>query len=111
MATVPGCDQATVESAKVASYLLSTAHPIGRGKAQFFMRFGFRADAPEALAQALLDHVRSNAVADARVSSYGTKYRVEGPLASPDGRNPRVSSVWMIRSGELAPRFVTAFPC
>ena len=95
----------------MASYLLSSTHPIGRGKARFFMRFGFRDDAPEELVQALLDHVQDNAVADAEVSSYGTKYRVDGPIASPDGRNPRVSTVWMLRNGELTPRFVTAFPC
>jgi hypothetical protein len=47
MPTVPGCDQAIVEPTKVAAYLLSGTHPIGRGKAKFFKRFGFRADAPD----------------------------------------------------------------
>jgi hypothetical protein len=59
----------------------------------------------------LLDHVRTHDVANAELSSYGTKYRVDGPLASPDWRDPRVSTVWTVRNGELAPRFVTAFPC
>jgi uncharacterized protein DUF6883 len=45
MAVVPGCEQAIVEPAKVMDYLLSMAHPIGRGKAQFFLRFGFRENA------------------------------------------------------------------
>jgi hypothetical protein len=111
MATVPGCDQAIVEPAKVASYLLSSTHPIGRSKARFFFRLGFREDAPEELVRALLEHIRIYDVADAAGSSYGTKYRVDGPIASPNGRTPRISSVWIIRGGEVAPRFVTAFPC
>ncbi|HEX5999119.1 MAG TPA: hypothetical protein VFZ16_06950 [Hyphomicrobiaceae bacterium] len=111
MATVPGCDMAIVEPAKVAGYLLSNSHPIGRGKAHFFTQFGFRQNAPVVLARALLDHVRIHNFADVQVSAYGAKYRVDGYLASPDRRNPRVSTVWMIRNGENAPRFITAFPC
>jgi hypothetical protein len=111
MATVPGCNQAIVEPGKVASYLLSSTHQIGRSKARFFMRFGFREDAPEELVQALLEHIRTYDIAHTEVSSYGTKYRVDGAIGSPDGRNPRISTVWMVRNGEVIPRFVTAFPC
>jgi hypothetical protein len=111
MATVPHCNEAVIEPAKIADYLLSATHPIGRAKAVFFTRFGFRADAPEELGLALLAHVRANAIADIEASAYGTKYRVDGVLASPDGRNPLVSTVWIILDGETIPRFVTAFPC
>jgi|SoiMethySBSTD1v2_1073268.scaffolds.fasta_scaffold234492_4 hypothetical protein len=111
MATVPNCDWSIVDPTKITDYLLSGAHPIGWAKARFFKRFGFREDAPGELVQALLAHVRDHAVADTETSSYGTKYRVDGPLASPDGRNPSVSTVWIILDGETIPRFVTAFPC
>jgi hypothetical protein len=111
MATVPGCDRATIDRAKIQSYLLSPTHPVGRLKAQFFVRFGFDAGDPDQLIRALLSHVRDNPVATTEASSFGTKYRVEGPLPSPDGRNPRVGTVWMILNGEAVPRFVTAFPC
>src|SRR5215207_8292358 len=85
MPTVPGCDQAIVEPTKVAAYLLSGTHPIGRGKAKFFKRFGFRADAPDELMQALLAHVGAYAAAHTDSFAYGIKYRVDGPLDSPDG--------------------------
>lgn len=111
MATVPNCYQSIIEPTKISNYLLSAAHPIGRVKARFFKRFGFREGAPEELNQALLVHVRDNVVARTETSAYGTKYRVDGPLVSPDGRNPLVSTVWMILDGEAIPRFVTAFPC
>src|SRR5262245_8408194 len=111
MATVPCCDQSTIDTAKITGYLLFEKHPTGRGKARFFKRFGFREDLPEELARALLAHVRDHSIADIETSAYGTKYRVDGPLVSPDGRNPLVSTVWMILDGETIPRFVTAFPC
>jgi len=63
MATVPNCDQAVVKRRKVEGYLLSSVHPIGRAKALFFERFGFSAAVPDELSQALLGHVRENAIA------------------------------------------------
>lgn len=111
MALVPHADQATIDLAKVSGYLLSSTHSVGRIKAAFFARFGFRDDAAEELERALLDHIVSHHVAHSEVSPYGTKYRVDGALASPDGRNPRVSSIWIVRIGEAEPRFITAFPC
>jgi hypothetical protein len=111
MDRVPNCEQSIVEPAKVADYLLSGTHPIGWAKARFFKVFGFREDAPEHLAHALIAHVCSNPVADTEISVYGTKHRVDGPLVSPDGRNPMVSTVWIVVEGDTIPRFVTAFPC
>jgi hypothetical protein len=111
MAYVPNKERAIVDLAKVSGYLLSRTHPIGRTKARFFSRFGFRDDAPDRLAQALMDHVSVTPVARTESSVHGTKYRLDGPLTSPDGRNPHVSSVWIIPAGDTIPRFVTAFPC
>jgi hypothetical protein len=59
----------------------------------------------------LLAHVLEHPAANIEVSPYGTKYRVEGHLTSPDGRNPLVAAVWIILDEETIPRFVTAFPC
>jgi hypothetical protein len=111
MATVPNCEGAIIAPAKIADYLLSDVHPVGQAKAQFLERFGFHAYAPEELIRALLDHVEDNAIANTETFNYGTKYRVDGPLASPDGRDPLVSTVWIVLDGEATPRFVTAFPC
>jgi hypothetical protein len=111
MATVPACDRAIIDPAKIQRYFLSPTHPVGRLKARFFGRFGFDAGNPDALIWALLSHVRDNPIATTEASSFETKYRIEGPLPSPDGRNPRVGTVWMILNGEALPRFVTAFPC
>ncbi len=111
MAAVPNRHQAIIDPVKISGYLLSEIHPVGRSKARFFKRFGFRADAPEELTQALFAHVQDCPVGAIEVSPYGTKYRVEGHLLSPDGRKPSVATVWIILDGEMVPRFVTAFPC
>jgi hypothetical protein len=43
-------------------------------------------------------------------TEYGWKYEIRGTLTGPKGHSARVISVWIIRSGEDYPRFVTAYP-
>ena len=111
MEYVPGSVEAIVDPSKIDGYLLSATHPIGSAKARFFNRFGFNEGKPGELLDALRTHVRGNAVARVERTSFGIKYRVDGPLISPDGRNPLVSTIWIVADGEAAPRFITAFPC
>jgi uncharacterized protein DUF6883 len=94
---------------RVTNYLLSPSHPDGRGKAAFFMRFGFRVEAWETLAGALREVGSSNPVVNRVESSHGTRYTVDGPMRAPDGRAPMVRTVWIVESGS-SPRLVTAHP-
>ena len=107
---LPNAKHATIPSLKLTGYLLSVAHPRGRGKALVFFCFGFSSDAPHLLEHALLAHVRVNEITRILETPHGTKYEVEGPLMAPDGRTPVVRSVWIIDSDGVAPRFVTALP-
>jgi hypothetical protein len=107
---LPNVDRAQVQREKLVGYLLSRAHPDGAGKAAFFARFGFSATAWEVLHDALLAHAREHEVAETGESAFGTRFTVEGPLRSPDGRSPRVRSVWFIDAGAATPRLVTAYP-
>ena len=106
----PNAHRAEVPEEKVVSYLLSTDHPVGRHKAAFFARFGFRAERWEELAAALRNHVSDHDPVEVTATPFGTKYAVPGPLRSPDGRNPLVRSVWIVEHGENVPRLVTAHP-
>ena len=110
MAKLPNAGAASIDPRKIAGYLLSTTHPRGRAKAHFFMRFGFRASQPEILARALLDHAQSYGLAGSVETAYGIHYIIEGALRTPDGRNPLIRAIWMIKPSETAPRFVTATP-
>ena len=110
LAQLPDRDRAQVDDAKIRDYLLSLTHPDGRSKALFFMRFGFHAEKPLALAEALLDIARRNEVVSVARSKYGVRYTVDGPLRAPDGRSPMVRTVWIVTPGAKGPRLITAHP-
>ena len=110
MAKLPNAEAAFIDPRKIAGYLLSTTHPRGRAKAIFFMRFGFSASRTDILIRALLDHAQSYGLAGSVETAYGIHYIIEGALRTPDGRDPLIRAIWMIKSNETAPRFVTATP-
>ena len=45
-----------------------------------------------------------------RETGFGPRYDVAGPLKTPDGRTPRVRTVWQIDHGQVAARLITAYP-
>jgi hypothetical protein len=62
------------------------------------------------LAVALRDHGQHNEVTTVKQTGFGPRYEVEGELTAPDGRRPRVCTVWQVDEGETAPRLITAYP-
>ena len=107
---LPNADKALVEREKIVGYLLNTAHPYGASKARFFAGFGFHAQRWELLAQALRRHAQHHGVKMMKETGHGPRFQVEGNLDTPDGRSPRVRSVWQLDRGEVAPRLITAYP-
>jgi hypothetical protein len=107
---LPNADEAVVEQAKVTDYLLDPAHRYGASKARFLAQFGFRAEAWEGLALALLEHGRHNEVSRGKETGFGPRYEVKGDLTAPDGRRPRVCTVWQVDEGQTTPRLITAYP-
>lgn len=107
---LPNADIAIVEREKIADYLLGASHPYGASKARFFSRFGYHAEAWEILAAALLAHGQQNEVKRQKDTGFGPRYEVEGEMTAPDGRSPRVRTVWQMDEGEIAPRLITAYP-
>jgi hypothetical protein len=49
-------------------------------------------------------------VAETLQDADGVTYVIEGGLKTPSGRQPGVRSVWLVETGELAPRFIIAYP-
>jgi hypothetical protein len=107
---LPHAEKAVVEQAKIVDYLLNPAHRYGASKARFFPRFGFRVEEWQLLALALRDHGRQNEVSKTRETGFGPRYEVEGELAAPDGRRPRIRTVWQVDTGQIVPRLITAYP-
>jgi hypothetical protein len=107
---LPGVESGVVPRRKVEDYLLNLEHPIGGGKAKFFIRFGFIRERWEELAAALLRHAQENPATEILPDADGITYVIEGGLATPSGREPRVRVIWLVEAGGLAPRFITAYP-
>jgi hypothetical protein len=108
--TLPYADHARVDREKVTEYLLSSSHPDGRSKSEFFGRYGFRAKEWQVLARALCKHGQLYPVSTIVDSDYGSRYSIEGALETPDGRQPMVRTIWMIGKGTTIPRLITAYP-
>ena len=107
---LPNANLARVEREKITEYLLNATHRYGASKARFFAAFGFRLEAWETLAIALREHGQKNEVNRVKETGFGPRYEVEGTLLAPDGRRPRVRTVWQIDEGQRAPRLITAYP-
>lgn len=97
---LPHAENAVVPPEKIVDYLLNEANPRARGKAAFFLSFGFTTTQPELLAAALLTHARTQSVASSRPAYDGINYAIEGTLRTPDGRNPIVLSIWFVGKAE-----------
>lgn len=94
---------------KIREYLLAPDHPQGSSKARYFLAHGFELQAWQVLADALREHGMTRELHGERHSDFGTKYEVVCSIATPDGRDPCIISVWIAeRAGR--PRLVTAYP-
>ena len=107
---LPNARLAIVEQEKITEYLLNPAHRYGASKARFFTEFGFRLDDWSALARALQRHGQQYEVSTEKETGFGPRFEVDGPLDTPDGRSPRVRTVWQLDHGQVAPRLITAYP-
>lgn len=106
---IPGADRAVVEPAKVRDYLLAREHPIGRFKARVFATAGYRSDNWPDLQRDLQVIARSADAVLARSEGYGQIFEIRAMLHGPEG-TLAVLTVWILRTGESVPRFVTAYP-
>ncbi len=106
---IPNHERATIAEAKIVEYLLCETHRDGRHKAIFFRRFGYELARWQRLRDDLLLLAHDD-VSAVEPSPFGTKYIVEGIITAPDGRTPRVRTVWFIEDGDDMPRFATAYP-
>ncbi len=106
---LPNHQNAQIASEKVREYLLSDTHPIGRYKAAVFRSLGYTSENWETLLEDLRNLLILNAE-KLEASDFGTKYAIRGAIHGPSGRTEDIVSIWIIRTGEDFPRFITAYP-
>lgn len=93
------------------SYLLNLSSENGKAKARFFLAFGFTIETWQIMAQARHHHASVHEVTKIEPRPpFGVHYGIEGPLMTPDERNPPVRVVWIIDEGDDVPRLVSAYP-
>lgn len=107
---IPNADRAVIEPVKLHGYLLSRTHPVGRFKAPFFEGLGYSAEEWSRLEADLRAQHLPQEATPANATVYGQKYEIRATLVGPANRTAAVVSVWIVRIGEDAPRFVTAYP-
>jgi hypothetical protein len=107
---LPNANIAVIPESKIVDYLLSDKHRVGKSKAAFFKSFGFSHEWWQELKDALHQHVLKNSLAEIEQTLYGMRYIVDGDLQAPDGSFLCIRSVCFVRTGEMAPTFITAHP-
>ena len=107
---LPNREMAYVPPSKLEGYLLAETHTAGRSKAKFFRGIGFNKTTIEELSAGLLRIAQECDVAHTVSSPHGTKYIIDGSLSTPTSRVVFIRTIWIIDTGLVAPRFVTAYP-
>jgi len=107
---IPNADRAVIDPAKLHGYLLSRNHPVGRFKATFFLTLGYTSEGWRQLEADRRGQHLSQAATREEKTRYGQKYAIRATLVGPSGRSAEMVSVWVVRTGEEFPRFLTAYP-
>ena len=107
---LPAADRALIQTEKLRDYLLSTEHAVGRFKAAFFAGMGYSRQDWRQLQMDILQIAQSGVAVERQLSTFGQKYEVNGILRGPSGRETRVTTIWIVKSGEDFPRLVTVYP-
>jgi len=106
---LPNADKAIVEIEKLRDYCLSPVHPRGRHKARVFHSvLQITAGDAEDFRRVLLESaLREDAVLGVS-DSYGSRYTIDFDFRRGE-RTAEIRSCWIVRSGEIVPRFVTCY--
>jgi hypothetical protein len=109
MTVLPNADRAILDLRKLESYCLDPAHPRGRHKARVF-REALGIDRTDAswLRQFLLEAVLSGGAVELAMDAMGRRWRVDVGVARHTKRAV-VRTIWIVRTGEETPRFVTCW--
>jgi hypothetical protein len=106
---LPNSEAAIVEIEKLRDYCLSPVHPRGRHKARVFESvLGMTFLHVEDLRAELLNSALKDNAVLGEPDQFGIRYVVDFELKR-GGCTANVRSCWIVRTGEIAPRFVTCY--
>ena len=106
---LPGGDKAVLDIRKIEDYCLSPIHPRGRHKARVFHEaLDVGRDDAEWLRDVLLEAARDGDATELPTDAWGSHWRVDATIGR-HGKSAVVRTIWIIRTGEAMPRFVTCW--
>ncbi len=109
MARLPNGDQAVLDLRKIEDYCLNPLHPRGRHKARVFRdALGIGRSDAHWLRDALLAAACIKDAIELANTLSGRQWRIDIPVTR-QNRNIMVRTIWIVRTGEHVPRFVTCW--
>jgi hypothetical protein len=106
---LPNADRAVVEINKLRDYCLSSNHPRGKHKAHLFaVVLGITVDDAEKLRQAILSAVLSEDTIPTERDEYGQRFVVDFIMTG-RGKQAKVRTSWIVRTGENDPRLTSCY--
>ena len=109
MPVLPNAANAILDLRKLEDYCLDTSHPRGRHKARVF-RDALALSRHDAgwLRNTLLDGILAADAQEVSRDRFGSRWRADVPVARQDQRVV-IRTVWIVRTGETPPRFLTCW--
>ena len=107
---LPHSESAIIPKRKLADYLLSEKHPVGKSKAKFFYKIGFNKTNIDLLEKEFIAVAQTCNVETILNTQYGKNYVIKGSITTPSGSMVKLITVWFTRKGTNSPSFVTAYP-
>jgi hypothetical protein len=101
--------EAILDIRKIEDYCLNPRHPRGRHKARVF-RDALDLERRDAawLRNALLESARSGEAVQVAADAWGAHWRVDATITR-QGKRAVVRTLWIVRTGERVPRFITCW--
>src|SRR5450432_4063686 len=106
---LPYGDRAILNIRKLEDYCLSPSHPRGRHKARVF-REALDLERSDAgwLRDVLLEAASFGEATRVAADAWGTQWRLDAAVRRQD-KSVVVRTIWIVRTGETAPTFVTCW--
>ncbi|GAA0548686.1 hypothetical protein FHS83_001023 [Rhizomicrobium palustre] len=109
MARLPNHRSAILDIRKLEEYCLNSEHPRGQHKARvFYEALGINQSDASWLHQRLLSALQDTDAEALETDAFGTRWRADLRVAR-QNKEIVVRTIWIIRTGEDQPRFVTCW--
>ena len=106
---LPQGNRAILDVRKLANYCLSPSHPRGRHKARVFREaLGIGRTEARWLRDLLLEAARSGQAVHITTDIWGSRWRLDATIRRNE-KSAVVRTIWIERTGEEVPRFVTCW--